>query len=128
MKKSISIFNLTLSVLLFLCFFGNTCYRLAYPNRGGADFGQQLFLTFYFAGFIFISIFCVCKNPYYSNKHFLFGAIYSAIYPVVLTLAWLLSLAVETLQLGDINWIYWLSFIIVPVVSALYFYATFKKD
>lgn len=129
MKKStVSIVNCILSVILFLCIYGNTCYRFALSGKGGADFGQQVVLCCYFSIFIAIAIYCICSKPYYSNKCFWIGAIYCILYPVLLLFVLLYSLIAPNWQISSINWLHWLCIIIPLIVSGLYFYAALKKD
>lgn len=127
-KHSISIINCFLSVFIFLCVYGNTCYRSALHGKGGADFNQQVALCFYFAIFIVIAIYCICAKPYYSNKCLWFGAIYCAIYPVILLLIFLYSLITQNLQIESISTTYLISIIVPPIISGLYFCAALSKD
>ena len=126
-KHSISIINCLLSVFVFLCIYGNTCYRYALSGKGGADFGMQIVLCFYFAMFIVISIYCICNKTYYSNKCFWFGAIYCALYSVLLFCGWVGSL-IFNWQISSINWLHWICIIVPPIISGLYIYAALKKE
>lgn len=128
MRKSISIMNCILSTFIFLCVYGNTCYRSALSGKGGADFGQQVFLCFYFATGLIISIYCICIKVYYSNKCFWVGAIYNALYPLVILTLSLYALISQSWEIDTINWLYWLCNIIPVIISGLYFYAAVKKD
>ena len=126
MKRFISIVNCCLSIFLFLCVYGNTCYRFALSGKGGADFRQQVALCFYFAIYIIISIYCICGEPHYSNKCFFVGAIYCALFSVLLFCSWVCSLMFNW-QRGSINWLYWICIVISPIISGLFFYAALKK-
>lgn len=128
MKKLISIMNCILSTFIFLCVYGNTCYRSALSGKGGVDFGQQVFLCFYFATGLIISIYCICIKVYYSNKCFWIGAIYNALYPLVILTLSLYALISQSWEIDAINWLYWLCNIIPVIISALYVYAAVKKD
>lgn len=127
-RHSISIFNCLLLVFIFLCVYGNTCYRFALSGKGGADFEQQVFLCFYFAIGLMISIYCICSQPYYSSKCLWVGAIYNALYPLLILTVLLYDLISSNLEIDTINWLYWLCNIIPPIVSGLYFYAASKKS
>ncbi len=127
-KHSISIINCFLSVLIFLCVYGNTCYRSALPGKGGSDFGQQIVLCCYFAIFVVIAICCICSKPYYSNKIFWFAAIYCIIYHFIVLFVLLYSLIAPDWEIGTINWLHWICLIIPPVISGLYLYAALKKS
>ena len=126
-KQSISVINCLLSVFVFLCVFGNTCYRYALPGKGGADFGQQTALCFYFAMFIVIVICCICAKPYYSNKCFWVGAIYCTLYSVLLFVLWICSL-IFSWEISSINWLHWIYIIVPPIISGLYVYAALVKE
>lgn len=125
-KQSISVINCFLSVFIFLCVFGNTCYRHALPGKGGADFAQQTALCFYFAIFVVIAICCICAKPYYSNKCFWFGAIFCMLFPVLLFSLWICSLIINW-EFSSINWLYWICIIIPPIISGLYVCAALTK-
>ena len=127
-KSSICIFNCVLLVFIFLCVYGNTCYRFALSGKGGADFKQQVFLCFYFAIGVMFSIYCICAQPYYSRKCLWIGAIYNALYPLLILIVLLYSLISQKWEMDTINWIYWLCNIIPPIISGLYIYAALKKD
>ena len=120
--------NCILSTFIFLCVYGNTCYRSALSGKGGADFGQQVFLCFYFATGLIISIYCICVKVYYSNKCFWIGAIYNALYPLVILTVSLYALISQSWEIDTINWLYWLCNIIPVIISGLYVYAAVKKD
>ena len=126
-KYSISVINCFLSVFVFLCIFGNTCYRYALSGKGGADFGQQTALCFYFAMFIVIAICCICAKPYYSNKCFWAGAVYCILYPVLLFCLWVCSVLFNW-QISSINWLHWICIIVPPIISGLYVYAALQKE
>ncbi|MBQ7369715.1 MAG: hypothetical protein IJW58_01920 [Clostridia bacterium] len=128
MKKSVSIVNCILSVFIFLCVYGNTCYRFAFSGKGGSDFGQQVVLCCYFAISVVIAIYCICANPYYSNKCFWVGAVYCMLYPALRLLSFFYSLIAPDWQINSINWLHWLCIIIPPIISGLYFYVAVKKD
>lgn len=127
-KHSVSIFNCILSVIIFLCVFGNTCYRSALSGKGGADFKQQVFLCVYFAIGLIISIYCICAKPYYSNKCLWIGAIYNALYPLLILVVSLFALISQNWKIDTISLIYWLCNIIPVIISGLYVYAALKKD
>ena len=127
-KHSISIFNCILLAFIFLCVYGNTCYRMALSGKGGADFKQQVFLFFYFAIGLIISICCICAKPYYSNKCLWIGAIYNVLYPLLILAVSLYSLISQKWEIDTINWLYWLCNIIPVLISGLYVYAALKKD
>ena len=127
-KHSVSIFNCILSVIIFLCVFGNTCYRSALSGKGGADFKQQVFLCVYFAIGLIISIYCICAKPYYSNKCLWIGAIYNALYPLLILVVSLFALISQNWKKDTISLIYWLCNIIPVIISGLYVYAALKKD
>lgn len=127
-KHSISVINCFLSVFIFLCIYGNTCYRSALPGKGGVDFWQQIALCCYFAIFIVIAIYCICAKPYYSNKCFWVGTVYCMLYSALLLVVLLYSLIAPDWQIDSINWIHWLCIIVPPIISGLYFYAALKKD
>ena len=128
MKKSISIINCILLTFIFLCVYGNTCYRAALSGKGGADFKQLVFLCFYFAIGLIISIYCACVKVYYSNKCLWIGAIYNALYPLAVLTVSLYALISQSWEIDEINWIYWLCNIIPVIISGLYVYAALKKD
>lgn len=127
-KHSVSIFNCILSVIIFLCVFGNTCYRSALSGKGGADFKQQVFLCVYFAIGLIISIYCICAKPYYSNKCLWIGAIYNALYPLLILVVSLFALISQNWKKDTISLIYWLCNIIPVIISGLYVFAALKKD
>lgn len=127
-KHSVSVFNCILSVIIFLCVFGNTCYRSALSGKGGADFKQQVFLCVYFAIGLIISIYCICAKPYYSNKCLWIGAIYNALYPLLILVVSLFALISQNWKIDTISLIYWLCNIIPVIISGLYVYAALKKD
>lgn len=127
-KHSISILNCILLAFLFLCIYGNTCYRSALAGKGGADFKQQVFLCFYFAIGLIISIYCICNEFYYSNKCLWIGAIYNALYPFIILIFSLYALISQKWETDTINWLYWLCNIIQVLISGLYVYAALKKD
>ena len=122
-KHSVSIFNCILSVIIFLCVFGNTCYRSALSGKGGADFKQQVFLCVYFAIGLIISIYCICAKPYYSDKCLWIGAIYNALYPLLILVVSLFALISQNWKIDTISLIYWLCNIIPVIISGLYVYA-----
>ena len=126
-KHSISVFNCVLSAFIFLCVYGNTCYRSALSGKGGADFKQQVFLCFYFAIGLIISIYCICAKPYYSNKSLWVGAIYNALYPLLILTVSLYAF-ISKWKIDSINRLYWLCNIIPVLISGLYVYAALKKD
>ena len=126
-KYSISVINCFLSVFVFLCVFGNTCYRYALPGKGGIDFGQQVWLCYYFALFIVIAIYCICAKPYYSNKCFWIGAIYCILYSVLLFCLWVCSVLFNW-QISSINWLHWICIVVPPIMSGLYVYAALVKE
>lgn len=128
MKRSISVVNCLLLVLIFLCVYGNTCYRFALSGKGGADFEQQVILCCYFAIGLIISIYCICAQPYYSGKCLWVGAIYNSLYPLLLLVVLFYDMLSANWEIGSINWLYWISIIVAPIVSVLYYYAAFKKD
>ena len=128
MRKSISIMNCILSTFIFLCVYGNTCYRSALSGKGGADFKQQVFLCVYFAIGLIISIYCICAKPYYSNKCLWIGAIYNALYPLLILVVSLFALISQNWKIDTISLIYWLCNIIPVIISGLYVYAALKKD
>lgn len=127
-KHSVSVLNCILSVIIFLCVFGNTCYRSALSGKGGADFKQQVFLCVYFAIGLIISIYCICAKPYYSNKCLWIGAIYNALYPLLILVVSLFALISQNWKIDTISLIYWLCNIIPVIISGLYVYAALKKD
>lgn len=127
-KHSVSILNCILSVSIFLCVYGNTCYRSALSGKGGADFKQQVFLCVYFAIGLIISIYCICAKPYYSNKCLWIGAIYNALYPLLILVISLFALISQNWKIDTISLIYWLCNIIPVIISGLYVYAALKKD
>ena len=127
-KHSVSILNCILSVIIFLCVYGNTCYRSALSGKGGADFKQQVFLCVYFAIGLMISIYCICAKPYYSNKCLWSGAIYNALYPLLILVISLFALISQNWKIDTISLIYWLCNIIPVIISGLYVYAALKKD
>lgn len=127
-KHSVSILNCILSVIIFLCVFGNTCHRSALSGKGGADFKQQVFLCVYFAIGLMISIYCICAKPYYSNKCLWIGAIYNALYPLLILVVSLFALISQNWKIDTISLIYWLCNIIPVIISGLYVYAALKKD
>ena len=127
-KHSVSVLNCILSVFTFLCVFGNTCYRSALSGKGGADFKQQVFLCVYFAIGLIISIYCICAKPYYSNKCLWIGAIYNALYPLLILVVSLFALISQNWKIDTISLIYWLCNIIPVIISGLYVYAALKKD
>lgn len=127
-KHSVSVLNCILSVFIFLCVFGNTCYRSALSWKGGADFKQQVFLCVYFAIGLIISIYCICAKPYYSNKCLWIGAIYNALYPLLILVVSLFALISQNWKIDTISLIYWLCNIIPVIISGLYVYAALKKD
>ena len=129
MKKIfISIINCLLLVLIFLCVYGNTCYRFALSGKGGADFEQQVFLCFYFAIGLMISIYCICSQPYYSSKCLWVGAIYNSLYPILILTVFLYDLISPNLAIGTINWLHLICIIVPPIISSLYFYGALKKE
>lgn len=125
-KHEISIINCFLSVFVFLCVFGNTCYRYALPGKGGSDFGQQVSLCYYFAIFIMIAICCICAKPYYSNKCFWFGAIFCMLFPVFVFCLWVHVLFFNWST--SLDWAKWISIIVPPIISGLYVYAALVKE
>lgn len=130
-KHFISVFNCFLSAFVFLCVFGNTCYRHALPGKGGADFGQQVWLCYYFAIYIVIAIYCICAKPYYSNVCLWIGAIYCMIFPVVLFFLWVRYLIFQSVFAWPapfLNWVQWIYSIIPPIIGGLYFYAALVKE
>ena len=127
-KQSISVINCILLVFIFLCIYGNTCYRSAFHGKGGSDFKQQVVLCCYFAISIIIAIYCICSKPYYSNKCFWIGAVYCVLYPALLLFAFICSLISPNMQVNSLNWLNWICVIIPPIVSGLYLYAALKKD
>lgn len=127
-KHSVSVLNCILSVIIFLCVFGNTCYRSALSGKGGADFKQQVFLCVYFTIGLIISIYCICAKPYYSNKCLWIGAIYNALYPLLILVVSLFALISQNWKIDTISLIYWLCNIIPVIISGLYVYAALKKD
>lgn len=127
-KHSVSVLNCILSVIIFLCVFGNTCYRSALSGKGGADFKQQVFLCVYFAIGLIISIYCIWAKPYYSNKCLWIGAIYNALYPLLILVVSLFALISQNWKIDTISLIYWLCNIIPVIISGLYVYAALKKD
>ena len=127
-KHSVSILNCILSVFIFLCVFGNTCYRSALSGKGGADFKQQVFLCFYFAIGLIISIYCICAKPYYSNKCLWIGAIFNALYPLLVLTVSLFALISQNWEIATINLLYWLCNIIPVIISGLYIFAALKKE
>ena len=126
-KHFISVINCFLSVFVFLCVFGNTCYRHALSGKGGTDFGQQVWLCYYFAIFIVIAIYCICAKPYYSNKCLWFGAIFCILFPVVLSCLWIRYLISAGPALF-LNWVEWIYTIVPPIISGLYVYAALVKE
>ena len=124
-KHEISIINCFLSVFVFLCVFGYTCYRLGRSN-GNSDFGLEKAICFYFAIFIVIAICCICAKPYYSNKCFWVGAIFCMLYPVFEFCLWVYALIFN----GHLYfyWIHWILVIFSPIISGLYVYAALVKD
>ena len=127
-KHSVSVLNCILSVIIFLCVFGNTCYRSALSGKGGADFKQQVFLCVYFAIGLIISIYCICAKPYYSNKCLWIGAIYNVLYPLLILVVSLFALISQNWKIDTISLIYWLCNIIPVIISGLYVYAALKKE
>lgn len=127
-KHFISICNCVLSVFIFLCVYGNTCYRMALSGKGGADFKQQVFLCFYFAIGLIISIYCICAKPYYSDKCLWVGAVYNALYPLLVLIVSLYALISQNWEMDEINLLYRLCNIIPVLISGLYFYAALKKE
>lgn len=127
-KLFISICNCVLSVFIFLCVYGNTCYRMALSGKGGADFKQQVFLCFYFAIGLIISIYCICAKPYYSDKCLWVGAVYNALYPLFVLIVSLYALISQNWEMDAINLLYRLCNIIPVLISGLYFYAALKKE
>ncbi len=127
-KHFISICNCVLSVFIFLCVYGNTCYRMALSGKGGADFKQQVFLCFYFAIGLIISIYCICAKPYYSDKCLWVGAVYNALYPLFVLIVSLYALISQNWEMDTINLLYRLCNIIPVLISGLYFYAALKKE
>ena len=127
-KHSISIINCLLLVFVFLCVYGNTCYRYALRGNGGVDFEQQVVFCFYFAIGLIISIYCICDKPYYSSKCFWVGAIYNALYPFLLLTVLLYDLISPNWGIGVINWLHWICIIAPPIISGLYIYAALKKE
>lgn len=101
---------------------------MALSGKGGADFKQQVFLCFYFAIGLIISICCICAKPYYSNKCLWIGAIYNVLYPLLILAVSLYSLISQKWEIDTINWLYWLCNIIPVLISGLYVYAALKKD
>ena len=90
-KRVICILNCILVVVIFLCVFGNICYRSALAGKGGADFGQRVALCVYFAISLILAIACICYNLEYSNKLLLVTAVYNGLLPVVLLFSLWLS-------------------------------------
>ena len=127
-KHFISICNCVLSVFIFLCVYGNTCYRMALSGKGGADFKQQVFLCFYFAIGLIISIYCICAKPCYSDKCLWVGAVYNALYPLFVLIVSLYALISQNWEMDTINLLYRLCNIIPVLISGLYFYAALKKE
>lgn len=130
-KHAISIVNCFLSVFLFLCVFGNTCYRYALPGKGGTDFEQQKALCYYFAIFIVIAIYCICAKPYDSNKCFWSGAVFCILFSVILSFLWIRYLVFRSVfnwPAPSLNWVQWIYSIVPPVISGLYVYAALVKE
>ena len=126
-KHFISVFNCVLSVFIFLCVYGNVCYRAAIEGNGGADFPQRIAVCVYFAAIIILSIICLCSSPYYSNKPFLVSAIFSALLTVILIITLILSFIIPDLKLRSLDFFDWLIIVFPPIISGLYFYAALKK-
>lgn len=127
-KRSIAAVNCLLTVFIFLCVYGNTCYRAALSGKGGSDFGQQIALCVYYAGLVIISVCCICIYPYYSNKCFWIGAVYAILYHVLCLILLLFTLIFESWRIGTINWLHWICLLLPPVISGLYLYAALKKE
>ena len=120
-KRTISIINLILSIFVFLCIFGNTCYH---------NSQNDIMLCFYYAGFIVTSIICICSYPYYSKKVFLISSIYCILYNLIIMFVWLYSLLPNDLYFDYkyLTWMHYVIFIIPPIISLLYFYIWIKKE
>ena len=130
-KHAISVINCFLSVFVFLCVFGNTCYRHALPGKGGADFEQQVWLCYYFAIFIVIAIYCICAQPYYSNKCLWVGAMFCILFSVILFCLWIRYLIFRSIfawPVPSLNWVHWIYSIVPPIISGLYVYAALVKE
>lgn len=127
-KRTICIINCFLLVFVFLCVYGNICYRAAFEGKGGADFPQRIVICIYLAILIILSIFCLCNYPYYSNKLLLFTGVFSAILTIILIIIFILSLIVPNmLQLSTLDFFDWIIIIFPPIISSFYFFAAFKK-
>lgn len=127
-KRTICIINCFLLVFIFLCVYGNICYRAAFEGKGGADFPQRIVVCVYFAILIILSIFNLCNHPCYSNKLLLFTGIFSAILTINLIIIFMVSLIVPgMLQLSTLDFFDWVIIIFPPIISSLYFFAAFKK-
>lgn len=126
-KRTLSIINLILSIFIFLCIYGNTCYLGALKDN---DFSLQLKLCFYYAGFVILSIICICSYPYYSKKIFLISSLYCILYNIIIFFVWLVSLFPNDLYLdsNSLTWIVYITFIFPPIISSLYFYIWIKKE
>ena len=101
---------------------------MALSGKGGADFKQQVFLCFYFAIGLIISIYCICAKPYYSDKCLWVGAVYNALYPLLVLIVSLYALISQNWEMDEINLLYRLCNIIPVLISGLYFYAALKKE
>lgn len=126
-KKSICIINCILSVFVFLCVYGNVCFRAAIEGNGGADFTQRIAVCVYFAIIIILSIICLCSFPYYSNKPLLVSAIFSALLTVIMIIILILSFLIPDLKLPSLDFFDWIIIVFPPIISGLYFYAALKK-
>lgn len=126
-KKSICIINCILSVFVFLCVYGNVCFRAAIEGNGGADFPQRIAVCVYFAIIIILSIICLCSFPYYSNKPLLVSAIFSALLTVIIFITLILSFLIPDLKLRSLDFFDWIIIVFPPIISGLYFYAALKK-
>ncbi len=126
-KKSICIINCILSVFVFLCVYGNVCFRAAIEGNGGADFPQRIAVCVYFAIIIILSIICLCSFPYYSNKPLLVSAIFSALLTVIIIIILILSFLIPDLKLRSLDFFDWIIIVFPPLISGLYFYVALKK-
>ena len=130
-KRILCIINCCLLIFVFLCVFGNICYRSAVPGKGGADYPQRIAVCVYFAIGIIFSIACICNHPYNSNRLLMITSIYNVALPVLLILVTVLCLIFPNLgqtDLAKLNFFDWVIIIPSVLISGLYFYATFKKD
>ena len=127
-RRGISIFNCFLSIIIFLCFFGNACYRAALPNKGGSDFNQQVSLCFYFAFFVIVSIYCICVSHEESNKPYKIASIYTAIFPVIALLLSFVTLIRDDWTFEKIEFPYMFAIVLPPIISGLFLKASFIKD